>query len=367
MVNRIIKFSLSHRFFVVSLAALLLVYGGWIAAHLPVDIFPDLNRPTVTIMTEASGLAPEEVESLVTYPLETALNGLPGVERVRSSSGVGLSVVYVEFEWGTDLFRNRQLVQEKLTLAKEKIPKNMMPIMGPISSIMGEIQLVGLTAKNQMGSNSQISLMDLRTLADWTIRPRLLSLPGVAQVISIGGGVRQFQILLSAERIQKLQLPIDDIEHNLSEISLNSTGGFINIERNESLIRVLGAVRNKDEILNSVVGMHLGKPVLVKDIAEVKEAPQAMRGDASVNAIPGVIISIQKQPGSNTIELTREIEKTLKELERTLPADIQLNPDLFKQANFIASSIGNVKEALRDGVLLVLIVLFYFFLIFAQR
>ncbi len=359
MLDRIIKYALSHRILVIAVAAFLLAYGGWIAAHLPVDVFPDLNRPTVTIMTEASGLAPEEVETLVTFPLETSLNGLPGVERVRSSSGVGLSVVYVEFSWGTDIFRNRQLVQEKLTLAKEKLPKNITPVMGPISSIMGEIQLVGLTSKDP-----KINPMDLRTIADWTIRPRLLSIPGVAQVTSIGGGVRQFQILLSAEKISKLQISIEDIEHNLSEISLNSTGGFINIEKNESLIRVLGAIRDRDEILNSVVGMHLGKPVLVKDVADVKEAPQAMRGDASVNAKAGVIMSIQKQPGASTIELTREIEKALKEFEKTLPSYVELNPDLFKQANFIETSIENVKEALRDGVILVLIILFLFLLNF---
>lgn len=344
---------------VLSLAAFLFAWGGWIAAHLPVDVFPDLNRPTVTIMSEAPGLAPEEVETLVTFPLETSLNGLPGVERVRSSSGVGLSIVYVEFAWGTDIFKNRQLVQEKLTLAREKLPKNVSPVMGPIASIMGEIQLVGLTSKDP-----KINPMDLRTLADWTIRPRLLSIPGVAQVISIGGGVRQYQILLSAEKIQKLQMSIGDIEHNLAEISLNSTGGFIRIEKNESLIRVLGAIRDKNEILSSVVGMHLGVPVLVKDVAEVKEAPQVMRGDASVNAHPGVIMSIQKQPGASTIELTHEIEKALKELKKTIPSYVDLNPDLFKQANFIETSIENVQEALRDGVILVLIVLFMFLLNF---
>jgi CzcA family heavy metal efflux pump len=359
MLDRIIKFSLSHRMLVVSFAALIFAYGGWIAAHLPVDVFPDLNRPTVNIMTEAPGLAPEEVETLVTFPLETALNGLPGVERVRSNSGVGLSIVYVEFAWGTDIFRNRQLVQEKLTLAREKLPKNAAPIMGPISSIMGEIQLVGLTSKDP-----KIDPMDLRTIADWTIRPRLLSIPGIAQVTSIGGGVRQYQILLSAEKIQKLQMSMDDVETNLSKISLNSTGGFINIEKSESLIRVLGAIRNKSEILNSVVGMHLGRPVLVKDVADVKEAPQAMRGDASVNAKAGVIMSIQKQPGASTIELTEQIESALKGLEKTLPAYVELNPDLFKQATFIEASIDNVKEALRDGVVLVLIILFLFLLNF---
>ena len=359
MLDRIIKFSLSHRLLVVAFAALTVSYGGWIATQLPIDVFPDLNRPTVTVMTEATGLAPEEVETLVTFPLETALNGLPGVERVRSNSGVGLSIVYIEFAWGTDIFRNRQLVQEKLSLAQEKLPKNITPVMGPISSIMGEIQLIGLTSKDP-----SLKPMDLRTLADWTIRPRLLSIPGIAQVISIGGGVRQYQILLSAEKIQKLQLSIEDIETNLSKVSLNSTGGFINIEKNESLIRVIGAIRNKEEILDSVVGFHLGRPVVVRDVAEVIEAPQTMRGDASINAKSGVIISVQKQPGASTIDLTNEIEKALEELKTSLPATVELNGNLFKQAHFIESSIENVKEALRDGVILVLIVLFIFLMNF---
>lgn len=359
MLDRLIKFSLTHRLLVVASAALIVAYGGWLAQNLPVDVFPDLNRPTVNIMTEASGLAPEEVETLVTFPIETALNGLPGVERVRSNSGVGLSIVYVEFAWGTDIFRNRQLVQEKLSLAQEKLPKNINPVMGPISSIMGEIQLVGLTT-----SDPKIAPMDLRTLADWTIRPRLLSIPGVAQVTSIGGGVRQYQILLSAEKIQKLQLSIEDIESNLSKLSLNSTGGFINIEKNESLIRVLGAIRDKNEILDSVVGLHLGRPVTVRDIAEVREAPQVMRGDASINAKTGVIMSIQKQPGASTVDLTLEIEKALEELKKSLPSGVELNPDLFKQAHFIESSIENVKEALRDGIFLVFIVLFLFLMNF---
>ncbi len=359
MLDRIIKFSLSHRLLVIAFAALVVSYGGWLATNLPVDVFPDLNRPTVTVMTEATGLAPEEVETLVTFPLETALNGLPGVERVRSNSGVGLSIVYIEFAWGTDIFRNRQLVQEKLSLAQEKLPKNITPIMGPISSIMGEIQLIGLTSQDP-----EMKPMDLRTLADWTIRPRLLSIPGIAQVISIGGGVRQYQILLSAEKIQKLQLSIEDIENNLSKVSLNSTGGFINIEKNESLIRVIGAIRNKEELLDSVVGFHLGRPVVVRDVAEVREAPQTMRGEASINAKSGVIISVQKQPGASTIDLTHEIEKALAELKTSLPAKVELNGNLFKQAHFIESSIANVKEALRDGVILVLIVLFLFLMNF---
>lgn len=359
MLDKIIKFSLSQRLFVVAFSALLISYGGYILTTLPVDVFPDLNRPTVNILTEAEGLAPEEVETLITYPIETALNGLPGVERIRSSSGVGLSVIYVEFAWGTDIYRNRQTVQEKLEQAKEKLPKSITPVMGPISSIMGEIQLVGLSSKN-----NELSPMELRTLADWTIRPRLLSIPGIAQVISIGGGVRQYQILISAEKIQKFQLSIDDVEHNLSDLSKNTTGGFIDIDRKEYLIRNIGVTKNKNDILNSVVGIHLGKTVLVKDIAEVTEAPQAKRGDASVNGKPAVILSIQKQPGASTIDLTKEIAKALSELQTTIPKSAEINPNLFRQADFIEKSISNVKEALRDGVILVLIVLFLFLLNF---
>lgn len=358
MLDRIIKLALTQRLMVLSLAAMIVAYGGYVLVHLPVDVFPDLNRPTVTIMTEAEGLAPEEVETLVTYPIETALNGLPGVERIRSSSGVGLNVIYVEFAWGTNIYRNRQTVQEKLEQAKEKLPKGITPIMGPISSIMGEIQLVGLS------TDGSLTPMQLRTIADWTLRPRLLSIPGISQVISIGGGVRQFQILLSAEKLQKFQFSIEDVEKNLSNITKNTTGGFINIGAKEYLIRNIGITKNKNDILKSVVGMHLGKPVLVSDIAIVEELPQTKRGDASVNAKEAVILSIQKQPGGSTIELTRQVIKALEEIKPSLPNGVIINPNLFKQADFIETSIKNVEEALRDGVILVLIVLFLFLLNF---
>ena len=363
MLNHLIKLSLKHRFLVVSFAALFISYGGWVAQNLPVDVLPDLNRPTVSIMTEAPGLAPEEVESLVTRPIELAVNGLPGLERVRSTSGVGLSIVFAEFAWGSDSFKNRQWVQEKLNQATEKLPRNIHPVMGPVTSIMGEIQLVGLSSRKISGKTS-IEPMSLRSLADYTLRPRLLAIPGVSQVTVIGGGVRQYQILLSADKIQKAQLPIDTIEQNLGKISLNSTGGFINIEKSESLIRVLGGIRNKDEILNTVVGQHLGKTVLVKDVAEVIEAPQTMRGDASINGQAGVIISIQKQPDTNTLELTSKINSALQDLQKSLPGEVELHANLFKQSYFIESAITNVKEALRDGVVLVLIVLFIFLLNF---
>jgi Cu(I)/Ag(I) efflux system membrane protein CusA/SilA len=359
MLDRIIRFSLTHRLVVVVTAAFLTAYGGYVIANLPVDVFPDLNRPTVNIMTEASGMAPEEVETLVTLPLETVLNGLPGVERVRSSSGIGLSVIYVEFGWGTEIYRNRQLVAEKLSLAKEKLPKDVTPVMGPIASIMGEVQLLGLSSQDQ-----SINPIELRTLADWVIRPRLLSVPGVAQVISIGGGVKQFQLLLSAEKLQHYRLTLEDVQHNLSHLSQNTTGGFINSEKKEFLIRNIGVVRSEEDILNSVVGYHLGRPVLVKEVAEVKIGAQIKRGDASVNGAPAVIMSIQKQPGANTVELTKEVDKVLSDISKSFPKGVVLERELFKQSNFIEAAITNVKEALRDGAVLVIIVLLIFLMNF---
>jgi Cu(I)/Ag(I) efflux system membrane protein CusA/SilA len=359
MLDRIIRFSLTHRLLVLTVGVIVTAYGLFTVSQMPVDVFPDLNRPTVNIMTEAAGMAPEEVETLVTLPLETVLNGLPGVERVRSTTGIGLSVIYVEFGWDTEIYRNRQLVAEKLQLAKEKLPQGVTPVMGPIASIMGEIQLIGLSSQNQ-----EVSALDLRTFADWTIRPRLLSVPGVAQVIAIGGGVKQYQILLSAEKIQKNQLPLEEIEKALSKISLNTTGGYIDQDKKEFLIRNIGTIKSEDDILNSVVGLHLGRPVYVRDIAEVKLGPQIKRGDGSVNGKPSVILSIQKQPGSNTVELTEKIDEALKELEKSLPKGAEFHRDLFKQAHFIEAAVDNVKEALRDGTILVFLVLFMFLLNF---
>ncbi|NUN05302.1 MAG: efflux RND transporter permease subunit [Bdellovibrio sp.] len=355
MLDQIIRFSLTNRLFVLAVSVLITIYGLFTVTKMPVDVFPDLNRPTVNILTEATGMAPEEVETLVTLPLETVLNGLPGVERVRSSTGIGLSVIYVEFGWDTDIYRNRQLVSEKLQLAKDKLPRGVTPVMGPISSLMGEIQLVGLSAPE-----GKVSPLELRTIADWTLRPRLLSIPGVAQVIAIGGGVKQYQVLLSAEKIQKTQLALADIESALSKISMNTTGGYIDLDKKELLIRNIGTIRSEDDIRNTVVGMHLGRPVLVKDIAEVKIGAQIKRGDGSVNGKPAVILSIQKQPGANTIELTKKIDLALQDLEKSLPEGAILSKDLFKQSNFIQAATNNVIEALRDGTFLVFIILFLF-------
>lgn len=358
MLNSIIKFSLKNRLVVVFLSVAILIYGGFIVANLPVDVFPDLNRPTVNIMTEAEGMAPEEVETLITLPLENALNGLPGVNRVRSTSGVGLSVIYVEFEWGTDIYRNRQLVSEKLIETKEHFAADVTPVMGPISSIMGEIQLIGLSLDEK--SNSGLTPVDLRTYADWVIKPRLLSIAGVSQIISIGGGVKQYQIKISAEKLNFYQLNLDEVEKNLNLISQNTTGGYLNKDGQEYLIRNLARAQSIEDIELTVVGTHLGRPVLVRDVAQVEIDAQIKRGDAGINGGPGVILSIAKQPGASTIELTAKIDEVLKNIEKTLPKGIKLHPHLFKQADFIKNSINNVEEALRDAGIFIVIVLVLF-------
>lgn len=355
MLDNIIKFSLKNRGFVLIASLVLLVLGTYEASKLPVDVFPDLNRPTVTVMTESHGLAPEEVETLVTFPLEVALNGMPGLKRMRSSSGVGLSIIWLEFDWGTDIYLNRQLVAEKLSLTSEQLPEEVVPMMAPISSIMGEIQLIGLSAKDE-----NVTGMDLRALADWTIRPRLLSISGIAQVVNIGGGVKEFKILLDSEKLRSKNLSLEDIQQSLSHISENTTGGFVNLDNKEFLIRNLGRVESIEDIKNSVVGTFLGSAVTVADIAEVSVGPQTMRGDASVDGKPGVIMAIKKQPGTSTLELTENISLALESLKKELPSSVELNGDLFKQSVFIYHAVDNVKEALRDGAILVTLILFLF-------
>jgi CzcA family heavy metal efflux pump len=356
LLDRLIRWSLHNRLLVLALSALVLAWGGYAITHLPVDVFPDLNKPTISVMTEAEGLAPEETETLVTIPIESALLGLPDVERVRSQSGAGLSIVWVEFDWDTDIYRNRQLVQERLAVARERLPRDVLPQLGPISSIMGEIQLVGLVAED----GASFGPLELRNFADWMVRPRLMSINGISQVIAIGGGVRQYQILLSAEKIQQRQLSLSTIEHSISEISKNTSGGFIDLDQRENLIRIIGGVREKEEILNSFMGYHLGQPVRVRDVATVIEGPRTKRGDASINAQPGVILSVQKAPGASTLDLAQDLDLAFDELERQLPPQVKLHRNLFRQATFIETSIHNVIEALRDGSLLVIVVLMMF-------
>ncbi len=358
MLNRLIEFSLRNRLFVLAASALLLIYGGFVIAKLPVDVFPDLNRPTVNIMTEATGLAPEEVETLVNLPMETALNGAPGVKRVRSAAGIGLSILYVEFDWGMDIYRARQLVQERLQLAAEKLPRVVTPTMGPISSIMGEIMLIGLRSEN--GATAP---MDIRSLADWNVRQRLLTIAGVSQVIAIGGGVKQYQVLPAPAKMAALGVSLEEVLTAAREAQENSSGGFLENANKEALIRNVGRTTSLEDIGNSVVTVRKGVPVRLRDVAEVKFGRQVMRGDAGVNGEPAVILSVQKQPGTDTLTLTRLVEAALAEMGKTLPSDVKI-VTLFKQGNFISAAVRNVEEAIRDGAIMVVIVLFLFLLNF---
>ncbi len=358
MLNRLIEFSLRNRLFIVAASILVLAYGAFVALKLPVDVFPDLNRPTVNILTEAAGLAPEEVETLVTLPLETALNGAPGVKRVRSNSGIGLSILYVEFDWGMDIYRARQLVQERLQLAAEKLPKGVSPVMGPISSIMGEIMLIGLSSEG-----GKTEPMDVRTIADWTVRPRLLTIPGVSQVIPIGGGVKQYQVLASPEKLAAFGITLQQVTDAAEKSQVNTAGGFLEGANQEALIRNVGRSIAIEDIASTVVESRQGVPILLKDVAEVKFDKRVMRGDAGVNGASAVIVSVQKQPGMDTIKLTAEVERALAEIQKGLPADIKITP-LFKQASFIDAAISNVEEAIRDGAIMVVIILFLFLLNF---
>jgi HME family heavy-metal exporter len=333
----------------------LMIYGGFTMSRLPVDVFPDLNRPTVTIMIEAAGLAPEEVETLVTRQVETAMNGAPGVSRVRSTSGIGLSIVFVEFDWGTEVYRNRQLVSERLSTIKDQLPAGITPVMGPVSSIMGEIMLIGM--RSETGVTSP---MEVRTLADWLIRPRLLSIPGVSQVIPIGGQVKQYQILVSPSRLSAFGLSYDDLSKALAGFARNTTGGFLEQRSSEFLIRNIGQTTSIEDLKDTVVAWRNKAPITVGQLADVQFGPGVKRGDASVNGKPAVILAVQKQPGANTVTLTREVEKALAELKRALPADVKADHILFKQADFIERAVENVEEALRDGAILVAIVLFAF-------
>jgi CzcA family heavy metal efflux pump len=359
MINAILRYALNHRLTVIIISLAMMGYGGWIISQLPVDVFPDLNRPVVTVITETHGLAPDEVETIVTIPIESVLNGMPGVVRIRSSNGIGISIIYVEFDWGTNIFLNRQLVNERLQLVSSRLPDDMTPSLAPITSIMGEIQFAGLTSPDD-----RISLMELRTLADWVVRPRLMTIPGVSQVVVMGGQVKQFQILISSKKLLYYGISLRDLKKALSSISENTTGGFINVDRKEFLIRPIGRVQSITDIENSFVGMHLGKPVLVKDIAQVAIAPKVKRGEGSINGKHSVVMTIQKQPDASTVDLSKKIDSELLELQKSLPSGVHIETDLFKQSHFIENSISNVKEALRDGAIMVAIILFIFLLNF---
>ena len=357
MFNWIVRGSLNNRLFVLVAAMLLVVWGSLMAYRTPVDVFPDLNKPLITVLTEAGGMAPEEVELLVSFPLETALNGMPGVTRVRSVSGVGLSIVYAEFDWGTDLYRNRQLVAERLALAREQLPESITPIMGPVSSIMGEIMLIALPI-----DVSTANPMQARDYADFVLRPRLLSIPGVSQAIPIGGEVRQLRVEPDTARMAQFDVSLEQVEAALRGFASNTSGGFIDLNSREYLIRNLGRTNRLDDLQGLAVAFRHGSPVLLEQVATVRFAAAQKRGDAGFNAKPAVIVSVQKQPSADTVQLTRNIEAALVELKQGLPAGMAAPQVLFRQADFIEASVNNVVEALRDGAILVAIILFAFLL-----
>ncbi len=358
MLDRIIAFALHNRLLVLVSVVLLLGYGGVVISQLPVDVLPDLNRPTVTVLSEAGGLAPEEVETLVTLPIETVLNGAPGVERVRATSGIGLSVITVEFAWGTDIYRDRQLVAEKLTLASEHLPAGVTPVMGPVSSIMGEIMLLGMESPS-----GPTTPMEMRTLADWVIRQRLLTIPGISQVIPIGGGVKQYQVRVNPQALATLGLTLREVEEAVASSNQNTSGGYLSAQAQEYLIRNLGRINAPADLTHATVATRNGLPITLDRVASVQLGAGIKRGDASINGRPAVILSIQKQPGASTVELTHAVEAAMKELAASMPADVQVRP-IFQQAAFIDASIHNVEGAMRDGAILVLIVLFLFLLNF---
>ncbi len=362
MFDRLIQFSLRNRLFVVAFAALVMAYGGYILTKLPVDVFPDLNRPTVTIFAEADGLAPEEIETLVTFPIETAMNGATGVQRVRSNSSVGLSLVFVEFDWNTDIYLARQIVAEKLQQVAAQLPANTKPVLGPISSIMGEIMLVGLTSENP-----KVTSMDLRSIADWQIRQRLLSISGIAQITVIGGDLKQYQILVDPYKLQHYGVSLHDVQGAAQNANVNATGGFLLRDYTEGLIRNLARVKSVDDLAQSVIpgDRSASIPLTIGDVADVRlGGPLAKRGDAGVNGKPAVILSVQKQPGASTIQLTETIQAELDKIQATLPEGVKIHAEIFRQSEFIHRAISNVEEALRDGSILVVIVLFLFLLNF---
>ena len=353
MLDRLIKISLTNRLIVLVFALILMIGGTYTAMQLPVDVLPDLNRPRVTIFLEAEGMAPEEVEALITTPVESAVNGATGVEAVRSNSTIGLGMVFVEFSYGTDILVARQTVSERLQSIQ--LPEGVTPVLGPISSVMGQIMMVGL-------SSDSTSQADLRTIADYTIRQRLLSIPGVSQVIPIGGEVLQYQVLVSMPKLNAAGISINDIEEALQSSNLNTTGNFIESSGSEILIRNIGRLNSIEDIKNIVVGSKDNIPILLSQVADVKFGARLKRGDGSLNGKPAVILSIEKQPNASTTELTDKLLVALDELKASLPKDVKINTEVFRQAEFIENSITNVEEALRDGAILVIIILFLFLL-----
>ena len=342
MFNFLVSRSLNNRLFVLATAVLLCGFGVLTMRSLPVDVFPDLNRPMVTLMTEAEGLAPEEVESLVTFPIETTMNGMPGVLRVRSVSAAGLSIVYIEFDWATDIYRNRQQVTERLNIIREQLPRNAVPQMGPVTSIMGEIMLIAV-------ASDKASPMEIRDQADWVLRPRLLNIPGVAQVIPIGGEVRQYRVTLDLAQMKQLKISQAEVETAIKQFGSNTAGGFVDQHAREYLIRNVARTTKLDDLKNTSVAFRDGLSVRLAQIADVSYAPRVKRGDAGYMGSSAVILSVQKQPSADTLALTSEIEKALADAKRIMPPDINTIDVLFRQADFIKVSVNTVQRVLFEA------------------
>lgn len=370
MLDSIIEFSLKNRLLILALGVVVVLFGGYQLTQMPVDVFPDLNRPTVTIMTESPGLAPEEVEVLVTRPIEYLLNGATGVKRVRSASGIGLSIVWVEFDWGTDIYRDRQIVAEKLQLARDRLPRDVNPAMAPISSIMGEIMLLGLrsTRAPTTAEERNTIAMELRTLGEFTVRNRLLAVEGISQVTVMGGMLKQYQVITSPERLASQNVSLQELTAAATKANVITGGGIMERAEKESLIRISGQSLSLDQIRNTVIAWRDPRPILIKDVAEVRLSGPVRRGDGSVWVREGdqksggdaVIMAVQKQPNADTLVLDRQLDRVLDELQKDLPGDVVIERRIFKQADFISAAVDNVVEAVRDGALWVVVILFLF-------
>ncbi|NNF35031.1 MAG: efflux RND transporter permease subunit, partial [Saprospiraceae bacterium] len=354
MLNRIIKFSLQNRLIILAAFAFIMVTGTYIASEMDVDVFPDLTAPTVTVLTEAHGMATEEVEKLVSFPVESALNGAPNIRRIRSSSAMGISIVWAEFEWGTDIYKARQIVAEKLATIEGKLPEGVdSPLLAPISSIMGEIMLMSL-------SSDSIPSMELRTIADWNLRPQLLAIGGVAQVMVIGGDYKEYQVLASPEKMKYYGVSLEELEYAVSSSTHNATGGFINQYGNQYIIQGVGRTSSIQEIGLTLIKQLGSNPIYIDDVAEVKIGAAPKIGDAAVNGKPSVILTLLKQPNANTLKLTERIDATMASIKDQLPNGVALNTHIFRQSNFIKASIDNLQRTLIEGAIFVSIILFFF-------